>query len=491
MQNLPGSQRASHSSQSGLNIAQARGTEERVKFLDDSALCACRTYSYTVAHQEGADRPLLDSYRQAPMNLKQAHWMRITFGKVAPDIVAAALTEKLPNLLFDCVALAEATLVLIYKAKFENLRQPLATLIDREPISVETALFSVAAGKVQAKKEQKHLVEEFQLQSGVHVSNMVVVNRPEDMEANSAWVLEELKELSHEEYTEFVTNARIKNSETRSKLEEILCNGQVETRIKELRKLSGRTQSNVIYGQTARELGQVQSPDVFKSSWQHLKVTIHDTTLLSPLIPRCGEAGNQVTLRTFLDFPELHHSVSLFLPGAARKGKTELAKYICYELALAYQGVDCKFILANTLDCLRHCQSCMAPGVPVLLDDIGSGKSDDPQLIHSSTSIWKAILQASSASQNRGRQDDIMWAAKQSKVLTTNCSNLAEWMTKMFGNDPEDKEHQTAVIQRLAEVEPITNSLYVAASVPAESKAIMPRKMSAEEIKAHMKQRFS
>ena len=304
-----------------------------------------------------------------------------------------------------------------------------------------------------------------------------------------AWILDELKDLSHEEYTEFVGNACIKAYDARSRLEKALCKGHVESRIKEMRKLSGKMQSNVIYGLTAREMGHVQSPDVFKNTWRQLQVTIHDSSLLSPLIPRCHNQ-NQVTLQTFLDFPDLHQNITLFLAGPSRKGKTELAKLICYELALAYLGPDCKFMFVNTLDCLRNCQSCMVPGVPVLLDDIGSGKSEDPQIIHSSTSIWKAILQVSNASQCRARNDDLMFAAKQMKVLTTNCDNVPKWIAKMFGDNTEDQEHKNAVVQRFAEVEHISTTLYQATSAPAESKMFLQRKISPEEVKTHVKKRF-
>ena len=44
-------------------------------------------------------------------------------------------------------------------------------------------------------------MEQFQLQPGKHVSNMSIEEPPEETQATVAWVLEELKDLSHEEYT--------------------------------------------------------------------------------------------------------------------------------------------------------------------------------------------------------------------------------------------------------------------------------------------------
>ena len=73
-----------------------------------------------------------------------------------------------------------------------------------------------------------------------------------------------------------------------------------------------------------------------------MRVTIHDQSLLTPLIPQDG-SGNAVTLKTYLDFAELHQNVTLFLPGKSRKGKTELAKYICMRLAIKYQGLEISF----------------------------------------------------------------------------------------------------------------------------------------------------
>ena len=73
----------------------------------------------------------------------------------------------------------------------------------------------------------------------------------------------------------------------------------------------------------------------------------------------------------------------------------------------------------------------MLPGVPVLLDDIG-GDDNDHQLIYSSISMWKAILQVKDATQDRARNNDLMWAARQPKVMTTNCDNLDDWIGIVF-----------------------------------------------------------
>ena len=90
--------------------------------------------------------------------------------------------------------------------------------------------------------------------------------------------------------------------------------------------------------------------------------------------------------------------------------------------------------------------------------------------------MWKAILQIKDATQNRARNDDLMWAARQPKVLTTNCKNLEEWIGLMF---PRAKpNHKEAIVLRTAEVQTVTDTLYSNASAPSRSNSFLPSKMS-------------
>ena len=109
----------------------------------------------------------------------------------------------------------------------------------------------------------------------------------------------------------------------------------------------------------------------------------------------------------------------------------------------------------------------MLPGVPVLLDDIGSGDTNESQLIYSSVGMWKAILQVANPSQSRARNDDIMWAPRQTKVVTTNCPNLNNWIATMFRNIDDNRKE--AIVMRIAEVESITEPLYVSTTEPSGS----------------------
>ena len=169
-----------------------------------------------------------------------------------------------------------------------------------------------------------------------------------------------------------------------------------------------------------------------------------------------SELDNKVSLQTFLTHKQLNQSISLFIPGNSRLGKTELAKFLCMDLACRYQQgqEEASFIMVNTLDSLRSSQACMLPGVPVLLDDIGNGDANEAQLIYSSVGMWKAILQVPNASQSRSRNDDLMWAPRQTKHVTTNCPNLDNWIDTMFHGSAA--HHTGAIRMRIAEVESIT-----------------------------------
>ena len=102
----------------------------------------------------------------------------------------------------------------------------------------------------------------------------------------------------------------------------------------------------------------------------------------------------------------------------------------------------------------------------MLLDDIG-GENSDLQLIYSSVSMWKAILQIKDATQNRARNDDLCWAARQPKIVTTNCKDLDDWIGTMFYRAKD--EHKKAIQLRVAEVESITDSLYKNERTPNQS----------------------
>ena len=143
--------------------------------------------------------------------------------------------------------------------------------------------------------------------------------------------------------------------------------------------------------------------------------------------------------------------------------------------------------MTTTLDALRASQPLMHPGVPVLLDDIG-GDEDDAQLIYSSVSMWKAVLQVKDPTQIRGRNDDIMWAARQPKVISSNCKDLVDWINTMF---PRAKpNHKEAIPPRVAECEPILGSLYSGCIAQSASQNFLPSQRSCQEVADALKDLF-
>jgi hypothetical protein len=416
------------------------------------------------------------AYIVAPADLRNSKWLVISYSRDVPlELIIEVLEVNLPCCLIDAVSTDDANLTFVYKPSQQNIRSRLkvGTL---EPLKVQVAGMCKGTGRSQVKNAQKDLITHFQQLPGKHITNMHMGKASEVEEYTAKTLLHAVKDMTAEAFTNFVLDARLKedNGEERSELERLLCNDRIESRVRDLRKLSSTVVTNVVYAAKVKETGQVQPEKVFKNTWKQLRVTIHDKSLLTPLMAR---EGNKVTLDTFLKFPELHQNVTLFIPGESRTGKTELAKFICLLLAVKYQKEGPRFLMTNTLDSLRTNQALMLPGVPVLLDDIG-GDDNDQQLIYSSISMWKAILQVKDATQNRARNDDLMWASRQPKVMTSNCMTLDDWIGVMF---PRAKpSHKQAIVLRTAEVQTITDTLYSNLSAPSGSASFLPSKMSTE-----------
>jgi len=180
--------------------------------------------------------------------------------------------------------------------------------------------------------------------------------------------------------------------------------------------------------------------------------------------------------------------LTLFFFGITRKVKSELAKHICLRLALRCGGEDGYFIMATTLDVLRENQGLMKPGVPILLDDIG-GDPDGKQLIYSDVAMWKAILQVKDATQNRARNNDLKWARRQPKVLTSNALTFDEWITSMLPTSR--KNHTDAIKRRCATVETITESLYKSSFAPEGSACYLPEQMDTAAVNSTLGHLFA
>ena len=460
---------------------------EEYDFMQGSGLCRCKLYSYSI---EVRPEEVQAKFKPAPLDLAKSHWIRITYPSVgALEILAQHLERTFCEYLFDVtrVANTEATSLLLYKPDYKNTRKSLAIPGVGEPSSIEVALFPGGEGRTQAKVAQKRLVEEFQQTVGKHLSNMCVKSSEAAMAKTAASVLAQTKGMNQDVLEAFLLNIHFKKEENvkLAQLEQTLSSKAVENRIKEMRKLNGRMNSNVIYLAQNSEDRLVQPASVFKPSWRQLAVTIHNKSLLTIDMPRIGNTANKVTLETFINFQQLHQNIALFIPGKSRTGKSELAKHICMRLACLFQSFeDTKFVLVNTIDTLRNNQSVMRSGVPALLDDFGHGGSKDAQLIYSTVSMWKSILQGQNPSQNRGRCDDISWAARQPQVITTNCTDLEDWIGKMFPGCEDN--HKEAIVLRVAEVGSITESLYVHATAPSGTQSYLQARLSPAEADALM-----
>ena len=130
----------------------------------------------------------------------------------------------------------------------------------------------------------------------------------------------------------------------------------------------------------------------------------------------------------------------------------------------------------------------MQSGVPVLLDEMG-GEKDDPQQIYSSVSMWKAILDGKDPGQIRGRKDDIEFAARQPKIVTSNCMDLNDWMNTMFPDASQN--HKDAIPPRFAECEPITESLYSGSIAVKSSSTFLPAQRTEQEVATAIQDLFA
>jgi hypothetical protein len=384
-------------------------------------------------------------------------------------VVAEALATLDDSILFDIVHVEGHSAVLIYKPGFRNLHFTLGML---KP-TLYVANLPFRAGQQKAKEAQPKLVSTFQDLPGEHVGNMYLHKAGTSDDEDVAMLLDFCKDMSNEQYNEFVLKANVKceNGSPMTAAENYISNRQIEPRVREFRKLTSAKSEMVIRLSDPNILGLVQKPQAFHEKCKHWPVTIHDTSKLILEMPRLGNATNVVSMETFFQYPELHQELSLIIPGERRKGKTEYAKLKALELAYIYVPDDPYFIFATTLDSLKSVQSYMKPGVPVILDDVG-GDDEKGQLIYSSVGIWKQILQLDNPAATRSRNYDTHWAPRQPKILTTNCKGLHGWLNKMFPR--ADLDHVDAIRMRFAEAELVTESLWATSTIPKDARKHQP-----------------
>jgi hypothetical protein len=185
--------------------------------------------------------------------------------------------------------------------------------------------------------------------------------------------------------------------------------------------------------------GLLQPLDAFVD-WASLPVSLKDASLTG---------SSTTTLGEWVDNPVLHQNVALLMRGATRCGKSELSKVIAMLVALQYDTNFAHILFLTTIEGAKECTDFMAPGVPIIFDDIDP--SDTAQLVHSSLGMWKALLQGSNPFTTRARNQDINWCRRQPKLITTNAPDVDSWLGKM--GITSDRSHVAAIEMRLADCE--------------------------------------
>ena len=370
--------------------------------------------------------------------LTKIHWMLVEYPVGCKDLLArhmASISEEGIDVYYDITAEADCTSMFLFKPSYHKFSSKLRIANwgqIQEPVAVLRANLPTRHGNNAAREMQLRICKAREASITSRVSNMRVMQREEYEQYTAELLYNHTKSMTEEELVRACIDARLKETGL-SPLQELLKDAAIETRLMNLRRITGSSPRNIVYAHDLK--GMVQSPAVFKESWKQLHVTIHDMSLLTPLMPRVGGYDNVVTLETFLKSKELHQNISLLIMGGPRLGKTELAKLMCVQLSLMYHPVDeAYFIMAMTLDAIRDNQSLMKEGVPVLIDDVRNSASGKGQLIYSDVSIWKAILMVNNPSQTRARNNDIKWARHQPKVVTSNSATLDEWVHNLDRN---------------------------------------------------------
>lgn len=258
-------------------------------------------------------------FAPAPKDLKKVHWLLVEYPPVSCPSVADALQENLPKLLFD---ISKDT-ILIYKEQQADMRSRL-TSGKLEPTNVFQAKFTKGQGKTAAKEAQMNIVRSSQSLPGEHNTNMVLEKEEQMSQYKADALFDLVNGMTTEEFTKACINARLALEDERTKLETFLVDTAIECRLKELRRIQGTNVTNVIYATKVK--GLVQSASIFKDRWETLQVTVHDPSLLTPTMPIVEESQNKVTLKTFIEFTELHQNTTLVFLGTTKSWQIGIGK---------------------------------------------------------------------------------------------------------------------------------------------------------------------
>ena len=255
------------------------------------------------------------------------------------------------------------------------------------------------------------------------------------------------KGLDESQFISLLGMLKQKPAEARSPTEAAIYKCRPE--IGRLRELSNKEavaeQANVVTIRNARL--HVQQSGQFNNIFLGLALEFADRSVWPYNLPEGG-----LTCGDWFAYPELHGSLSLFVSGLPRMGKTEVCKTNLFKLGLRRSPDNARMAIFQTIDQTREVQ--IGTGDVILFDDIDP--SDHQNLVHSSAGIWKNILQTSQLCQFRCRNKDTTIPVRVPRIVTTNIGSLQRFVQFVAPGDDTD---QAATMLRIAHVR-VEQNLY-------------------------------
>ena len=290
------------------------------------------------------------------------------------------------------------------------------------------------------------------------MSNMSMESN--DNEYNIDELVRQCATLSNEQFQKLVADSKLTEKKKRSGFQHSILKV-----VPEMLKIRTVPSTSPMIITLADMKGKVQCFSEFRQDVLDLPMTIDDKTI----------AAHDGTLRQYIYDAQVHQSLTLLLHGGTRLGKTEMAKSIAMRLAVKYQGAEAKFIMTNTLDALRNVQQHMSSGVPVVIDDTEPGNR--AALVHTDQQIWKTLLQICNVASTRGRNDDVIVAPYQFKIITSNAESVDEWLHGLHCSP----NHVAALKMRLASVH-VESLLWRRSNFLMPSSSLFPCVVSDEQV---------
>lgn len=321
------------------------------------------------------------------------------------------------------------------------------------------------------------------------------------------WGLEQLfsatRNLDHAALLNLTAQVKLTKPAERDEFQQTFL--KLQPQLTELRKLRCKPSFGLrISGDNKAE--HLQSLSQFSDSILDHEVTINDESLWP---------SGKCTLREYLSLEQLHLELTLLIHGPTGLGKSEMAKVLFYTVSCQYLGDAACLWYMNTVDSLRKIQSQLIPGHVILLDEmdpesvqlvhcdmnllkactetkwLGMGGICKPNLpgqysltspmppvppplsrLHSQPQLFYGLLEVLlnpvTPGTLRTRNEDVTVPARTIRVLTSNCSSVAEWLGGAGHQGDRD-----AVTRRLAMLH-VTDSLW---KTPGSNRIFMRQRM--------------